>query len=279
MSEADNGLMSSSPIGERLKVAREAQGMSLDDVASRTRIPTRHLQHIENGEWDALPATTYSVGFARAYGNAVGLNGSAIGVELREQLGGGGPHRKAMAPAHYEPADPARVPPRSLAIVAGLIALLLIVGYAVWRSGAVDDSGVEASDAAGVETILPEAEPLAPAAPQAGAAAATGPVVLTATEDVWLRVYEGNGGPRISERTLRAGERFEVPATAKAPQLITGRPNAIRVTVGAAEIPPLGPPERTVSDVSLLPADLMARAQGAATAPRRDSSCCKRAAP
>ena len=268
MSDADNGLMSSSPIGERLRVAREAKGMTLDDVASRTRIPTRHLQHIENGEWDALPATTYSVGFARAYGNAVGLNGSAIGVELREQLGGGGPHRKATAPAHYEPADPARVPPRSLAIVAGLIALLLIVGYAVWRSGAVDDSDVEASDAAGVETILPEAEPVAPSAPQAGAAAASGPVVLTAIEDVWLRVYEGNGGPRIAERTLRAGERFEVPATARAPQLITGRPNAIRVTVGAAEIPPLGAPERTISDVSLLPADLMARAQGAASAPR-----------
>jgi hypothetical protein len=42
----------------------------------------------------------------------------------------------------------------------------------------------------------------------------------------------------------------------------TGRPNALRVTVGNREIPPLGPPERTIGDVSLLPADLIARSQG-----------------
>ncbi len=67
-------------IGERLRAAREARDMSLDEVATRTRIPLRHLQHIEAGEWDSLPAITYSVGFARSYANAVGLNGAEIGV-------------------------------------------------------------------------------------------------------------------------------------------------------------------------------------------------------
>ncbi|HEV2748234.1 MAG TPA: helix-turn-helix domain-containing protein [Allosphingosinicella sp.] len=258
MNAANHDQLFPAPIGERLRIAREARGMTLDEIASRTRIPTRHLQHIEKGEWDALPAATYSVGFARAYANAIGLNGTEIGAELREQLVGA-PRNKPAAAAYYEPADPARVPPRSLAIVAGLIALLLILGYALWRSGAVDDSDVEPAEAAGVETILPEPEPVRPAAaPQAGPA---GPVVITATQEVWFRVYEGNGGPRIAERTLRAGERYEVPATAKAPQLLTGRPDAIRVTVGTTEIPPLGEPERTISDVSLLPADLLARTQ------------------
>ena len=87
MSEADPERMTIHPIGERLRKAREDQGLTLEDVANRTRIPIRHLQHIEKGEWDALPATTYSIGFARSYANVVGLNGSEIGVELREQLG------------------------------------------------------------------------------------------------------------------------------------------------------------------------------------------------
>lgn len=268
MSEADEGAGTPDSIGERLKGAREAQGLSLDDVAKQTRVPMRHLQHIENGEWDALPATTYSIGFARAYANAVGLNGAEIGVELREQLGASQAARYAPVPAYYEPADPARVPPRSLALVAAAIALVLIVAYVVWRSLAVgggNPSEVALADASAPPAAIapqpgeqpPAAAPVAPAP----APAATGPVILTATNDVWLRIYEADGGPRIREGMMKAGERYEVPATARRPQILTGRPDAITVTVGTTAIPQLGPAERTISDVSLLPADLLARAR------------------
>jgi cytoskeleton protein RodZ len=251
----------SNPIGGRLKAAREAKGLTLDDVANRTRVPIRHLQHIEAGEWDALPAPTYSVGFARSYANVVGLNGTEIGAELRQQLGGG--HSRPAAAAYYEPADPARVPPKSLAIVAGIIAVLLAVGYMIWRSGSVDDTAVEQAEvAAAVDEPIVQARPQA-AAPQAAAPAASGPVVLTATEQVWLRIYEADG-PRIYEGTLGAGQSFTVPPTARRPQIITGRPNVIRVMVGNTALPPLGEAERTISDVSLAPADLMARAAGGA---------------
>src|SRR3546814_12372797 len=64
---------------------------------------------------------------------------------------------------------------------------------------------------------------------------------------------------------MTPGERYVVPATAERPQILTGRPNAPRVTVGTTAIPPLGPAARTISDVSLAPADLMARLQPAAT--------------
>lgn len=256
------------PIGERLKAAREAKGMSLDDVATTTRVPIRHLQHIESGDWDALPAPTYSVGFARAYANAIGLNGTEIGSELRDQLGNG--PKRTSAAAFYEPADPARVPPKSLAIVAGIVALLLIVGYAVWRNGAVDDTAIDEAEIASVNAPLAEepAPPLPGANQPLGgpsAAAGGGPVVITAVNDVWLRVYEA-GGPRLFENTLKAGERYEVPSNAQKPLIITGRPDALRVSVGATQIPQLGPAQRTIADVSLAPADLLARVQGAAPA-------------
>jgi cytoskeleton protein RodZ len=269
MSEADPERMATNPIGDRLRKAREARGMSLEDIANRTRIPIRHLQHIENGEWDALPAATYSIGFARSYANVVGLNGSEIGVELREELGANQYRPAQAAAAYYEPADPTRVPPRSLAIIAGAIALLLVIVYVVWRSGAVDDSDLDPAEVASVEAPLDEATPAA-GAPGAvpgqpiGTAAATGPVTLTAREEVWLRVYE-EGGERLLEKTMAPGERFVVPSTAERPLILTGRPNALRVTVGSTEIPALGPAERTISDVSLAPADLLARVQ---TAPR-----------
>src|SRR5439155_12383970 len=130
MAELEQVETAADPIGARLKTAREAQGLSLDDVAAKTRVPIRHLVHIEKGEWDQLPAPTYSIGFARAYATAVGLEASEIGSDLRAQL----TNAQAPTPAHYEPADPARVPPRWLALVAGIIAILLVAGYFVWRS-------------------------------------------------------------------------------------------------------------------------------------------------
>src|SRR3954466_15154123 len=123
------------PIGEQLRRAREAKGLSLDDVASRTRIPIRHLQNIEREEWDALPAATYAVGFTRNYANAVGLDGATLARELREQIGG--PSHPAAAPEYYAQPDPARVPPKSLIFVVIFVAIL-VGAYLLWRSSALD---------------------------------------------------------------------------------------------------------------------------------------------
>jgi cytoskeleton protein RodZ len=258
MAEFEQDQLFGTPVGERLRVAREEKGMSLEDIARQTRIPIRHLEHIERGEWDALPALTYSVGFARSYANSVGLDGPAIGAELREHLGGM-PRSQSVPAAYYEPADPARVPPWSLAIAALLIGLLLVGAYLFWRSRAVDDPGVDESAIAESPAAQPAPAPRA-AAP---APAATGPVAIAALSDVWLRIYQADG-TELYKGTLHAGERYQVPATAAAPLIHTGRPNAIQVSVGATLIPPLGAPERVITNVSLKPADLLARARGGA---------------
>ncbi len=258
MAEFEQDQLFGTPVGERLRAAREEKGMSLDDVARQTRIPIRHLEHIERSEWDALPALTYSVGFARAYANCVGLDGPAIGAELREHLGGI-PRSQTAPAAYYEPADPARVPPWSLVMVAVLIGALLVVGYLVWRSKAVDDPGVDETPIAEGPAAAPQAAPKA-AVP---APAATGPVVLTATSDVWLRIYQPDG-PDLYKGLLSTGQRYQVPAGAAAPMIRTARPNALQINVGATQIPPLGEPERVIADVSLKPADLLARARGGA---------------
>lgn len=259
MAEFEQDQLFGTPVGERLRVAREEKGLSLDDIARQTRIPIRHLEHIERGEWDALPALTYSVGFARSYANCVGLDGPAIGAELREHLGGL-PRAQSAPAAYYEPADPARVPPWSLALIAAVIAALLVVGYMVWRKQAVDDPGIDESPIADAPAPAPKAA-LGPAAP--AAQSATGPVVLTATSDVWLRIYSPDGTD-LYKGMMRSGERYQVPAGAAAPLIRTGRPNALQIDVGTTRIPPLGQPEQVIANVSLKPADLLARLQGGA---------------
>jgi len=261
MSDYEEGEERFVPIGERLRRAREARAMSLDDVASQTRIPMRHLQHIEQEDWDALPAPTYAIGFTRNYAAAVGLDGPAIANELRDQIGG--PRRRAApAPEYYEPADPARAPPRSLVIIAIVVAVLLIGGYVLWRNT------LGADPAAGPEQTIevPEATGAAPDNRQATAAPDLSgqTVTLTALGEVWLSVSDG--GTTLFSGNLATGQTYTVPATAVRPLLRTGRPQMLRASAAGRDLGLIAPEERTLDDVSLLPQDLAARTPGPAPA-------------
>ncbi len=83
----------------------------------------------------------------------------------------------------------------------------------------------------GSETAAPataQAPVPTPAAPQQAAPAVAGqPVVLTASEPVWLQVSE-KGGATLFSGMLQAGQTFAVPATATAPVLKTGKPEALQ---------------------------------------------------
>jgi cytoskeleton protein RodZ len=253
--ESEGGFVS---IGERLRRAREARGMSLDDVAGQTRIPMRHLQHIETEDWDALPAPTYAIGFARNYANAVGLDGAAMSVELRDMIGG--PRRRAPAPEYYEPADPARVPPRSIMLVALLLAVLLGGAYMIWRSLGGADGEAPPAAVADAPAQIPVGEPASGPAPGALAGQT---VTLTATGEVWLRITEGPGGAELFEAVMRPGQTYPVPASAQRPVIRTGRPQLLRASAGGRDLGPLGAEERLIENVSLRPQDLAARGQGA----------------
>jgi cytoskeleton protein RodZ len=104
-----------------------------------------------------------------------------------------------------------------------------------------------------------------PAQPQQQPAqSANGAVVLTATDAAWIEVTDG--GKILFSGELAAGQSYAVPSTATAPQLKAGKPEALRITVGSSTAPPVGPPGKIASNVSLAPADLM-RGGGGATPP------------
>ncbi|MDV3257006.1 MAG: helix-turn-helix domain-containing protein [Sphingomonas sp.] len=244
-------------VGQRLREAREAKGLSIEDIAAQTRIPTRHLASLEAGDWDKLPAATYSVGFAKNFAGAVGLDRAEIGEQLRLEMGGTRP--TYSHPEVFEAADPARTMPKGLVI--GALALLVLVVLAfTW----LNNRSLEPEEAIAAENVTaPLANELAaPAEP----AAATGPVVLTASDVVWIEVSDG--GAILKQGELARGERYEVPANAVAPQLTTGKPEALSITVGTRQAPPVGEAGRTVSGVSLKAGDLLRQGPApAASAP------------
>ncbi len=242
-------------VGERLKAARTKMKMSLEDIAAQTRIPLRHLESVEQSAWDRLPAPTYTIGFAKSYASAVGMDRAEVSEQLREELGG---FRYTVTSAEvFEPADPARTMPKWL-VIGAIAAVLLLVLLLSWLNERALDGSADPEANTAANVAAPTANPL-PAQ-----AAAQGPVVLTALEQVWLQVYEKSGTSYFSGM-LNQGQTFAVPPSATAPLLKTAKPEGLRINVGDAIAPTVGPAGRMIGDVSLLPADLLKG--GAAPAP------------
>ena len=245
-------------VGEKLREAREAQGLSLAEIAARTRVPVRQLEAIETGNYAALPSITYSVGFAKAYARAVDLDEVAVAREVRGASEQPGVVKRTDYQA-YEIDEPSRVPTRGLAIGTLIVAVLLLIGVGLFYGTTV----FRGEDAAPVPVVKnPGQEAPVPVA-AATQTVSTGPVVLTATDEVWLRVYD-TAGKTLYLGTLKPGETYAVPTDAAGPLINVGRPDKLQVTVGGAPVAPLGDGKVAIKDVAIDAASLTARGSPAA---------------
>lgn len=69
-------------VAQQLVQAREAQGISLEEIATKTFIPMRALKALESGETFKLPEPIFVQGFIRRYAKLVGLDGDALAKEI-----------------------------------------------------------------------------------------------------------------------------------------------------------------------------------------------------
>ncbi|MEO8324855.1 MAG: helix-turn-helix domain-containing protein, partial [Nitrospirota bacterium] len=61
-------------LGGLFRQTRERQRLSLEQIASKTRIQQRHLQALEEEDFASLPAKVFVKGFVRSYARSLGLN-------------------------------------------------------------------------------------------------------------------------------------------------------------------------------------------------------------
>lgn len=264
----EQGELAITRTGDRLRLAREAAGLSLADVATRTRITQRHLAAIEKSDFSELPGRTYVTGFARAYARAVDLPEAEIGTSLRRELEEDAYGARPLYEA-YEPTDPARLPTARLTWTLVIVTLLLASAYGVWRFLSVepDEALIAAQNRAADESEAPQNDAADAPATKTGATgqavvAANAPVVLTGVTEVWIG-FDDAKGKTENWRTLDAGETYQVPpAYIEQFTLRTSIPQALKVTVGGRDVGPIGAPDTLVKNVSLKPADLVARAEG-----------------
>ena len=60
-------------LGDYLKKSREAQNISLSDIADCTKISKIYLDCLENNEYQKMPAKPYVKGYISSYADCLGI--------------------------------------------------------------------------------------------------------------------------------------------------------------------------------------------------------------
>jgi cytoskeleton protein RodZ len=73
-------------VGALLRRRREETQQDVDDVSRQLRIRSAYIRAIEEGKFQELPGNAYAIGFVRAYADYLGLDGSTVVSDYRDEL-------------------------------------------------------------------------------------------------------------------------------------------------------------------------------------------------
>jgi cytoskeleton protein RodZ len=244
-------------LGDRLRKAREAKGLTLEQIEEVTRIRRRYLQALEEEDFGQLPGEVFVRGFLRNYALALGL-------DPEEVLAAGGLKVPSpLPPAQEQPVqildEPlAAEPGRQWMLVTGISLMVLIAvglaGWTLWRylgpasatpqpsaTATVEASATATRSALAAEPGIistPSPTPTATEEPTVTRTPATGVLIhLEATARSWVRIivdgrlaYEGN---------LEAGQAQEWTGNSQV-FVRTGNAGGLRIWYNGHEEPSLG---------------------------------------
>ena len=75
-------------VAEQLRAAREAQGLTVYQVADVTKIKTDHVRALDEGDFDVFSAPVFLRGFVRTYASSLKLDVPSIMAALDQELSG-----------------------------------------------------------------------------------------------------------------------------------------------------------------------------------------------
>lgn len=141
--ERDAGTASPAPdlqhgehVGAALRAVREARGLSIADIAALTRIRPAYVEAIEALRLQDLPSRPFTIGYIRAYAQALGFPGDAAIARFKSD----DPDRNdALRP----PVGVRRMadPRLRLMTLAGLLILSAIFAWNLIRRGSLHEEG------------------------------------------------------------------------------------------------------------------------------------------
>ena len=253
----ENTVLEAARVGEELREARNALGVSLEDAATQLRINKRYLQALEEGRVKDLPGAAYAVGFVRSYATALGLDPDEAVRRFRDVSG-------TAVRQSGELVFPEPVPRRGIptGVLAALGLALAMGGYIAWyqwsgRGERVVDAvpplppRLERAADATAPRETPTAPVVEPPAPAPAPIAAPPPppridpdkprVVIRAKGESWVQIRDNPGNRVLTDRVLRAGEIIEIP-NRPGIVLTTGKAENLDILLDGQDVDPFGGP-------------------------------------
>ena len=188
-----------------LREARQRGGFSLSDAAHVLRIQEHYLEALEEGRFDLIPGTTYTIGFLRSYAGFLGLDpDEMVDAFKREQGLETNEHRLAFP----SPSDTSPKPKFWLILLVLVLAGLAYGGWQYQSTGGqiatdlVDDVSTRLTEAVG----LSETEVAAVGATGEGAAPVEQATAATGAETTAAPATETASAPVVAEVTTAAPE-------------------------------------------------------------------------
>jgi cytoskeleton protein RodZ len=127
----------STSFGEQLKAAREAQGITLREVAEQTRIALRYLEAIEANDFKVLPGGVFNRSFIKTYAKYIGFDETEAIRLYQEASHAPTPEEETQLslPRHkvYTDDSVQRSPLTNLLLVGGVLLLLAAGMYGFLR--------------------------------------------------------------------------------------------------------------------------------------------------
>lgn len=157
--------------GERLRRAREEQGLSQDEVSKHLRLSLSYLRALEEDDYERLPEPTFIKGYLRNYARFLGLPAEELARRFQQEVDA---KSSAEDERHQEAQE---VTPRGREwrlpmLVILVVALVAALGWWMWPredAAPTDESGTPALESSPVQESTPEPalpdepDPVAPA--------------------------------------------------------------------------------------------------------------------
>lgn len=230
-------------LGDEFRVAREARGLSLSDVAEQLHIRSTYLQAIEEEDWPSIGAAVYVRGFLRTYARFLGLDPEHA-VDAFNQGTPSAPPTKQWSGSAIPAASGRRGSGMSVwAWLATVVALALIgyVGYGYYQLKAVPAPTPRAAPAE-AGSAAPSAVPAVTASPVPEPRWTGKSLVVRVRQLSWLRVSVN--GKTVMEGEFPPGTQREF--TGHRIRVMAGNAGGVEVSAPGQPTRILGSPGQVV---------------------------------
>ena len=214
-------------LGNELKNARRAAGLSLNDVSVRLCISIRYLKAIEGGDPALIPGTTYMLGFVRSYARLLKLDADEFCNRVIDNM-----PKNALRPEYQAVGNVVETSEYPIRYIVGAVAVVVLV-YGGWYLYRNDFFSAPTPLPDEVAFISPDIEDAPASVVPAGAGgdddapATDAPViVLKATVATWVEIETAAGAVLVA-RLLAEDE-----VVAVAPDALLTTDNASGLQIG-----------------------------------------------